>query len=215
MTIQFLCFSLGIFLFIYAFWKEFEYNGWYGIKKRLIQSFYMLILCAGVIFVFVFIDHLEKQKQAKALIQTIEISPINLKDKLPTVSNQSIYTAIKHYKIQVPKKIYSIEVDYSYEQRGLIERTNKFFLDSKVSIGPNAFSSWAMLASTLVHELEIHANQDMAWNSDDLMKENEREAYTYEINNQKRLGLTDSEVLSIQDSMDFYFPENKNSMAHQ
>ena len=77
--------------------------------------------------------------------------------------------------------------------------------DSTVTIGPAAFTSWAVLGSTLAHELEVHGKQHLApvlfasvfGFGDEVSSFYEREAYDYEVRNSKRFGLTTSEAAGI------------------
>jgi len=99
-----------------------------------------------------------------------------------------------------------------------------------------AFTSWGMLGAVLAHEIEVHCNQSFIKASildavDELLSDlkrsqelprsamlvrvapvyygtwlTEREAYSYQIENAERFGLTKQEVESIRSTRDFLYP---------
>lgn len=130
----------------------------------------------------------------------------------PEPSDDSILIAMEMFGIQMveghPMPVY----DPNLEDRGLSVISEKG-KRCDVRIGPSAFQSWAILGSTLGHEIEVHCHQDMmlikvmdmAGSLGTHMAE--RAAYRYEISQKKRFGLSEDEVDSIQKTMDYYFPE--------
>jgi hypothetical protein len=70
----------------------------------------------------------------------------------PELSQESIDLALSIYNIKVPEKVGHPFLDMSMADRG---RTTLYGYTGQleVAVGPNAFSSWALLGSTLAHEL--------------------------------------------------------------
>jgi hypothetical protein len=88
-----------------------------------------------------------------------------------------------------------------------------FTYHSYVSIGEPSFSSWALLASTLAHEVEIHTRQNilsialldlLGFNGTALA---ERVAYQHEVNQAERFGLNISQTELISSTMDHFYPQ--------
>jgi hypothetical protein len=84
--------------------------------------------------------------------------PISLQPKIPQISQESINKAILAFHIDVPAYVNQPILDHTLEDRGI---TTGAVLGRmrEVKIGPAAFSSWAVLGSTLAHEIEVHAKQ--------------------------------------------------------
>lgn len=116
----------------------------------------------------------------------------------PAIAQQNIDLALEAFGIEIPPGVNPPVLDVDCPDRGA------YLIKTKtVSIGPAAFESWAILGSTLSHELEIHARQSipMVWvmpffGVNGLVRA-EREAYLHEIASAKRFGLTDREVSKI------------------
>lgn len=130
----------------------------------------------------------------------------------PLPSQESIDLAIEMYGIIVPPSAGFPVFDPHLEDRGLTSRAT--FMDrAKVSIGPAAFTSWALLGSTLAHEIEVHCYQSFAaiWLLDILKLDGvtvaERAAYAHEIAGAHRFGLGPADVQLIGDTVEFYYPE--------
>ncbi|NBO37970.1 hypothetical protein EBU99_05245 [bacterium] len=76
----------------------------------------------------------------------------------PAQDQESIETALTMYSIQVPETVDGPIFDMGLADRGLT--TGGLILpQKKVSVGPAAFTSWAVLGSTLAHEIEVHVPQ--------------------------------------------------------
>ena len=103
-------------------------------------------------------------------------------------------------------------MDRTISERGI---TTKASLEKNLSVvvGPSAFKSWSLLASTLSHEIEVHCKQNFLFVRllDSLGLHGtiaaERQAYQYEIDHSVRFGLSDSEKAAIKDTMEFYYPK--------
>lgn len=134
----------------------------------------------------------------------------------PTPSKENIDLAMKVYGIKVPNKINGPFYDSELTDRGNTTGHSFGFSTKTVTIGTPAFSSWALLASTLAHEIEVHCAQSFSAITilDFLFPKSwgtwisEREAYMYEVQNRKRFGLSPDEALHILSVMDYWFPEN-------
>jgi hypothetical protein len=86
-----------------------------------------------------------------------------------------------------------------------------------VVVGPTAFSSWSVLGSTLAHEIEVHAHQNIrmirlgeAFGLP-AIRWAETNAYRYEINNARRFGLTRNEVQSIKNTLSNFLYSDQDS----
>lgn len=136
----------------------------------------------------------------------------------PTLSQESINTAIQYFKIKIPANINTPTFDPNLPDRGLTIRRGSM---SKpiVTIGPDAFSSWALLGSTLAHEVEIHCRQNfIAIHLMDLAGIDgtgfaEREAYGYELRHAKRFGLAPYDQDLIRSTANYYFPRSNFRLA--
>lgn len=101
----------------------------------------------------------------------------------------------------------SISFSKDLPDRGLARvGTTLFITRCYVLLGPEAFVSEEVLASTLAHEVEIHCKQGFKryYLS---VKELEKEAYDHEIKNQNRFKTTDSYVSEIKETYNFYYGE--------
>jgi hypothetical protein len=156
---------------------------------------------------------LRQERQFKNQINHVAVIPPH---DLPEVSQASIDFALVLYGIEVPESAEHPQLDMALEDRGLTMRAT--FVDkAQVSIGPAAFSSWAMLGSTLAHEIEVHCQQSFAaiWLLDSLgmggVAMAERTAYKHEIDGKKRFGLTPIDLRQIEETVDFYYPKTEGS----
>jgi len=129
----------------------------------------------------------------------------------PPMTQESIDIAIEMFGINIPVNAENPTLDMKLEDRGLTT-LNGWGKKLEVTVGPAAFSSWAVLGSTLAHELEIHCNQNFAVirMKDMLGLEGtngaEREAYMHELSNAERFHLKDADQMSIRSTMDYYYP---------
>lgn len=129
----------------------------------------------------------------------------------PEVSQASIDLALVLFSIAVPASADHPLLDEELKDRGLTTR-GAFMEKALVTVGPSAFTSWALLGSTLAHELEVHCQQNffMIYAMDvtglDGTGEAERQAYVHELRNAKRFGLPAGDADLIADTMEFYYP---------
>ncbi len=130
---------------------------------------------------------------------------------LPPMSEESIRLAMEYFQIELPANTAMPTLDIKLKSRGLTSRSLLNTLN-KVSIGPEAFMSWGLLASTIAHEVDIHCKQNLLWITlQEMVGINgsvkaEIEAYNYELSNSKKFGLRAFEVHNIRRSRDYYYP---------
>jgi len=131
----------------------------------------------------------------------------------PALSQESIDLALSFYNIRIPSGTSHPRLDTDLKDRGLTLRTLAFE-DAIVTIGPAAFESWALLGSTLAHELEVHCQQNFAiiFLMDtiglDGTGEAERQAYLHELKNARRFGLKPVDRRLIEETMAYFYPVN-------
>lgn len=88
-------------------------------------------------------------------MSSVEVVP---PEDIPPQTQQSIETALLMFSIYVPETVEGPYFDAQLDDRGLT--TGGLLLPQKrVTIGPAAFTSWAVLGSTLAHEIEVHVEQ--------------------------------------------------------
>ncbi len=156
---------------------------------------------------------LNQEEELPAILQEAKTIPVILHGK-PKFTQESIDIAVHAYNIKILPFQDWPKIDLQLNDRGLTIPGNIIY-NAKVLIGPEAYSSWGILGSTLAHEMEIHCNQNVYLIVlKDLLGFNgthdaEREAYTYEIQNQQRFNLTLHEVSEITNIMNYYYPTPK------
>ncbi len=129
----------------------------------------------------------------------------------PPMTQESIDLAMKMFHIEVPAGASYPRLDANLEDRGLTTM-NGWGKDLDVTVGPAAFTSWALLGSTLAHELEVHCHQSFFLiRVKDLVgmkgtDDAEREAYLHELTNSERFHLKTTDQLNIRATMDYYYP---------
>lgn len=183
----------------------------------------------------------QEQQQYNALYASMRDVQVSVNLARPSPTQESIDLAMQIYSIDI-----DANVKWPIFDAGLIDRglTTGGTISQKksVNLGAAAFTSWAVLGSTLGHEVEIHCKQSFAsimfvdsisslhhsaksffsshkanaatsyseeistefgtWNA-------ERVAYKYEIGSKGRFGLSSQEVESINQVMNYYYPESK------
>ncbi len=117
----------------------------------------------------------------------------------PPQTEAALRDALDEYAIAIPSGVDFPRVDDTLSDRGMTSWT-PFAGNTEVLVGPSAFSSWALLGSTLAHELEIHCHQSLLLIS---FQESlgfaaksvaEHQAYVYELEQAGRFGLSAQEV---------------------
>lgn len=124
---------------------------------------------------------------------------------------QHVAIAMRAFGIHLPANTSWPIYNRQTTDRGLTTPGNIFY-NTRVDLGYDAFSSWSILGSTLLHEVEVHCHQNVYWIVfKDLLQLNgtddaERDAYAYEVANRYRVSLTAAEVLDIQHVVKAYYP---------
>jgi hypothetical protein len=138
---------------------------------------------------------------------------------MPTLVSSFVPVSVVSEKssqiVDVIKK-YSIDTSWTTRisfSKDLVDRGNaqvgfSFLIPQcYVTLGPEAFKSEAVLASTLGHEVEVHCKQILKsfFRS---VNQLEKEAYDYEVRNQQRFGTSDSFVSEIETTYNLYYGGN-------
>ena len=152
-------------------------------------------------------EDVNKKRSFSSEFKSYNISKIK---RRPSVSMESIHIAMHRYNIQYPSGSYCEYPQISYDLgpgvRGVV-RENIPMVSAGVYIGPAAFSSWAILGSTLAHEIEVHCSQDLLHISLMMMlmphssRNIETEAYLHELHGKNRFDHTSFERQEIFRSM--------------
>jgi hypothetical protein len=183
--------------------------------SRNFIAHYRAIFATGAIVAALFHAHHELgQKRAfeHAAAQVDATAPAGP----PPLTQESIDLAMQIYGIEVPSSADAPMLDLGMQDRGLTTRS-PFMDKAKVTIGPAAFSSWALLGSTIAHEVEVHCQQNFfAIYLMDLVGLDgtgtaERQAYVHELANAHRFGTAHEDTRMIADTVSFYYPEEQGS----
>jgi hypothetical protein len=130
----------------------------------------------------------------------------------PPQDQIALDVALDLFHIQIPFGVDHPAFDKSLEDRGLTIR-EAWGTRTRVKIGPSAFASWALLGSTLAHELEVHTQQHffmisvLDWIGLDGTGRAERLAYNHELKYARRFGMTPGEYDLIDETVRYYYPE--------
>lgn len=174
----------------------------------------IILLCSSVIVLGSLFGAKSAVELSEREFDRIGSRPVKVPAKHPEISQNSIDRAIELFSIKMPKGVEWPLLDLSIQDRG-VTILDGYSGEMRVLIGPGAFSSWAILGSTLSHELEVHCRQNFGlvrfldFIGFDGTTMAEREAYQHEIEHAIRFGLTRSEISGIQDTMDFFYPLDK------
>jgi hypothetical protein len=94
----------------------------------------------------------------EAYSQAMNEVEISVPESAPELSQESVDLAMEIFAISKPATVDGPTLNETLEDRGLT--TGGLILPHKeVTVGPTAFTSWAVLGSTLAHELEVHVAQ--------------------------------------------------------
>jgi hypothetical protein len=183
-----------------------------NISKMIFRILLLNLVFISIGSIFMARQQLDLREQFAKELHTVTVVPPTSK---PPMTQESIDVAIEMFGIVVPKNASNPTLDMKLEDRGLTT-LNGWGKKLEVTVGPAAFTSWAVLGSTLAHELEIHCNQNFALIrlKDMIGLEGtngaEREAYMHELSNSDRFHLRDADQQSIRATMDYYYPVLKN-----
>ena len=169
-------------------------------------------------FLFLFNSHSEFNAEADYLIEVDKVAVIPPSSK-PKPGQAAIELAMVMYGIQLPAATLKPAYDPDLVDRGLTTR-GAFMEKAVVTVGKAAFSSWALLGSTLAHEIEVHCNQNffLIFSMDMIGLDGtgtaERQAYNHELANAERFGLKNRDATLIADTVAFYYPETETSRTN-
>mgnify|MGYP001594132802 CR=1 FL=1 len=179
-----------------------------NISKNIFRVCVLSLVFLYIASIFMARQELDLREQfAKELHNVTGVPP----SSKPPMTQESIDIALEMFDIEVPKTAASPTIDMKLEDRGLTTLKG-WGKKLEVAVGPAAFTSWAVLGSTLAHELEIHCNQNFALirMKDMLGLEGtngaEREAYMHELSNSERFHLKDADQSSIRATMEYFYP---------
>jgi hypothetical protein len=186
-------------------------------SNRIFLRALITACCLSVIVTLLLAE--DRMMSKPQLVGQDSYTPVMLAANKPVISQKSIADAIRLFKIKLPEKIIGPTLDLTLQDRGMTSREG-YFSRPEVRIGPTAFASWAVLGSTLAHEIEVHCHQNFmkiaALEKIGMrgIDRAERTAYSYELLNSERFGLTSFEQEQIQDTMNRFYPidgQNQNA----
>ena len=101
----------------------------------------------------------KEQYSAGRYWQRLALVPVRAPARLPVPSQEDVDIAMALFSIHAPADLDWPVFDPELADRGLT--TGSTLSGPKaVYVGPAAFVSWAVLGSTLAHEVEVHGRQD-------------------------------------------------------
>jgi hypothetical protein len=115
-------------------------------------------LIAGCLGAFGVLEAHREKLAFEAYTKAMNAVEISAPSTAPEQSQESVELALEMFAIRPPATVAGPRLDENLEDRGLT--TGGLILPHKeVTVGPTAFTSWAVLGSTLAHELEVHVEQ--------------------------------------------------------
>ncbi len=181
-----------------------------------IGLFMLAIFAAGVVFYGVKESELRAAEMNSA---GVRFKSVQLSGE-PAPTQSDINEALEAFEIKIPKNVKGPFFSSKLEDRGLTIRKG-VLSDAVVYVGADAFSSWALLGSTLAHEIEVHCRQNfLAIHFQNISGFDgtgyaEREAYGYELAHAERFGLTHYERDLISSTMMYFYPKRQNQFVQK
>lgn len=180
--------------------------------SRILLTF--LCLITGFFSGFGLLAAASQSRTSGVSVRAISSDSDVLLEGRPVAGQEAIDLAMAYYKISKPSDANHPLFDSELKDRGLTVKSS-WFGKTQVYIGPSAFANWAMLGSTLAHEVEVHCRQNfpLIFIKDRLgldgTSDAEREAYRYEITNASRFGLSGRDAGLIAATVEYYYPRGK------
>jgi hypothetical protein len=177
-----------------------------------------LLVSFGATVVFYGVKESEV-RAAEMSSASLGFKPVQLAGQ-PSPSQSDINQALEAFDIRIPKNVKGPFFSSKLEDRGLTIRKG-VMSDAVVYVGNDAFSSWALLGSTLAHEIEVHCRQNfLAIHFQNISGFDgtgyaEREAYGYELAHAGRFGLTVYERDLISSTMMYFYPKRQNQFVQK
>ncbi len=182
-----------------------------AVPMMLMRIMALTLVFTAIGGIFLAHDEMEHREHFARDVRAVNVVP---PESQPPMTQESIELALKMFAIEVPATAMQPRLDLNLEDRGLTT-LNGWGSKLDVTIGPAAFSSWALLGSTLAHELEVHCLQNFfVIRVKDLLglkgtDQAEREAYLHELANSERFHLKHSDRVNIRATMDYYYPSTQ------
>ncbi|MCX6117022.1 MAG: hypothetical protein NT027_05750 [Proteobacteria bacterium] len=196
--------------------RFFDRNFFASIRDIFVSAMIGVTLSLSLAGIIVYHHLVESTHRARENAPSSFTAPIL--SETPSMSQESIEQAIEKFQIQLPENVMLPKFDPSLTDRGMTYRVNAYSAP-QVSIGPEAFHNWAILASTIAHEVEVHCKQNffaihlMDLAGMDGTGQAEREAYLHELSHAKRFGLAPLDQDLIRSTMVQFYPESRFSFA--
>lgn len=179
-----------------------------ALSKLMFRVSALSLVFVSVGGIFLARQELDNREQFARELRTVNVVPPSTK---PPMTQESIDIALEMFGIEIPLEAIAPRLDMNLEDRGLTTLSG-WGKKLEVTVGPAAFTSWAMLGSTLAHELEVHCRQNFALiRMKDMLglegtMQAEREAYMHELANSERFHLKESDQSNIRATMEYYYP---------
>lgn len=187
----------------------------FSLRRIFVGIFVGVVLLTFIAAGVVLIEFYQSEARAQELQNDSFVRPAPLPDGTPVVGQEAIKLAMNIFGIQTPRNVKGPFFSARLEDRGLTVKKGAVG-DAVVYIGPEAFSSWALLGSTLAHEIEVHCRQNFLaihfknLSGFDGTGAAEREAYMYELMSAERFGLDSYERELISSTMMYFYPKHEN-----
>ena len=192
----------------------------FSIPRVFLGIFIGLFLLASFGATVVFYGVKEAEVRAAEMSPAVlRFKPVQLAGE-PSPSQSDLNQALEAFNIRIPKNVKGPFFSSKLEDRGLTIRKG-VMSDAIVYVGADAFSSWALLGSTLAHEIEVHCRQNFLAihfqniSGFDGTGHAEREAYGYELAHAERFGLTVYERDLISSTMMYFYPKRQNQFVQK
>lgn len=182
------------------------------IKKLRYTKYLVMFSCVSIAVAFA----KSQTSQGLAYLNLLKAAAIEIPSEFPEPGQKDLDLALAMFGIEVPSNVQHPVYDPNLADRGItVNRIDE--KDYEVRIGRSAFSSWALLGSTLAHEIKVHCSQDffLIYIADQLGFEGtahaERAAYQYELDHADFFGLTSSDQIMIAETVSQYYPLSFNN----
>ncbi len=129
------------------------------ISSRVVIELVVLLGCAGLGIVSAISLATKEIGSQQAFHESMISVPVIPPTRRPIPSQEDLEIALALYSIDVPNYLSKPVFDPDLEDRGLTTGSTLHGPNS-VYAGPAAFTSWAILGSTLGHEIEVHGRQN-------------------------------------------------------
>jgi hypothetical protein len=129
------------------------------ISSRVVTELVVLLACAGLGIVSAISIASKERGRLQEFHESMASVTVVAPTRRPIPSQEDLEIALALYSIDVPSYLGKPVFDPDLEDRGLTTGST-LHGPSSVFAGPAAFTSWAILGSTLGHEIEVHGRQN-------------------------------------------------------